>query len=70
MLDINKYVSVKYVLSFLLRPNDHSTEAFTNWEFMTTHCWGERAAGHWILEIRDSPSIKRDAQVHGANISL
>uniref|UniRef100_A0A8C6TYU3 Proprotein convertase subtilisin/kexin type 5b n=1 Tax=Neogobius melanostomus TaxID=47308 RepID=A0A8C6TYU3_9GOBI len=34
---------------------DHSTEGFKNWEFMTTHCWGEKAAGDWVLEIYDSP---------------
>ncbi|KAG9281847.1 proprotein convertase subtilisin/kexin type 5 [Astyanax mexicanus] len=43
-----------------LRPNDHSTDGFVKWEFMTTHCWGEKAAGDWILEIRDSPSLKRN----------
>ncbi|XP_053474688.1 proprotein convertase subtilisin/kexin type 5 [Ictalurus furcatus] len=48
-----------------IRPNDHSIDAFTNWEFMTTHCWGERAAGDWILEIKDTPSLRRNARVHG-----
>ncbi|KAK3508672.1 hypothetical protein QTP70_003316 [Hemibagrus guttatus] len=45
-----------------VRPNDHSSDAFTKWEFMTTHCWGEKAAGDWILEISDSPSMRRNAQ--------
>uniref|UniRef100_A0A8C2DGZ8 P/Homo B domain-containing protein n=1 Tax=Cyprinus carpio TaxID=7962 RepID=A0A8C2DGZ8_CYPCA len=33
------------------RPNDHSNEGFLKWEFMTTHCWGERPTGDWILDI-------------------
>ncbi|XP_056146386.1 proprotein convertase subtilisin/kexin type 5-like [Lampris incognitus] len=42
------------------RPLDYSTEGFKNWEFMTTHCWGEKAAGEWSLEIRDTASQVRD----------
>uniref|UniRef100_A0A3Q3MRR5 Proprotein convertase subtilisin/kexin type 5a n=1 Tax=Mastacembelus armatus TaxID=205130 RepID=A0A3Q3MRR5_9TELE len=42
------------------RPLDNSTEGFHNWEFMTTHCWGEQAAGEWTLKIQDTPSQKRD----------
>uniref|UniRef100_A0A8C4EQ00 Proprotein convertase subtilisin/kexin type 5a n=1 Tax=Dicentrarchus labrax TaxID=13489 RepID=A0A8C4EQ00_DICLA len=42
------------------RPLDDSTEGFQNWEFMTTHCWGEQAAGEWTLKIQDTPSQKRD----------
>lgn len=42
------------------RPLDDSTEGFQNWEFMTTHCWGEQAAGEWTLKIKDTPSQKRD----------
>uniref|UniRef100_A0A3P8ZHH6 P/Homo B domain-containing protein n=1 Tax=Esox lucius TaxID=8010 RepID=A0A3P8ZHH6_ESOLU len=42
------------------RPLDHSNEGFKNWEFMTTHCWGEKAAGEWSLEILDTPSQQRD----------
>ncbi|CAB1448387.1 unnamed protein product [Pleuronectes platessa] len=42
------------------RPLDNSTEGFHNWELMTTHCWGEQAAGEWTLEIKDTPSQKRD----------
>ncbi|XP_034026295.1 proprotein convertase subtilisin/kexin type 5b isoform X1 [Thalassophryne amazonica] len=44
---------------------DHSGEGFKNWEFMTTHCWGEKAAGDWILEIHDSPSQLRNQKVPG-----
>ncbi|KAF7688537.1 hypothetical protein HF521_013344 [Silurus meridionalis] len=48
-----------------IRPNDHSSDAFTKWQFMTTHCWGETAAGDWIIEIRDTPSLRRNPQIHG-----
>ncbi|KAM6984828.1 proprotein convertase subtilisin/kexin type 5 [Aplochiton taeniatus] len=43
------------------RPHDHSTEGFSGWEFMTTHCWGERAAGKWRLDILDTPSEGRSS---------
>ena len=33
------------------RLRDTSTEGFTNWAFMTTHCWGESSVGVWTLEI-------------------
>uniref|UniRef100_H3C0R6 SPC3 n=1 Tax=Tetraodon nigroviridis TaxID=99883 RepID=H3C0R6_TETNG len=48
------------------RPNDDSTEGFNRWEFMTTHCWGERPAGRWTLEVRDSGSQERACPVAGA----
>uniref|UniRef100_A0A3Q3AJ20 Proprotein convertase subtilisin/kexin type 5a n=1 Tax=Kryptolebias marmoratus TaxID=37003 RepID=A0A3Q3AJ20_KRYMA len=41
------------------RPHDNSTEGFQNWKFMTTHCWGEQAAGEWTLKIKDTSSQKR-----------
>ncbi|KAK1176048.1 proprotein convertase subtilisin/kexin type 5-like [Acipenser oxyrinchus oxyrinchus] len=44
---------------------DHSMEGFKNWEFMTTHCWGEKAAGDWILEIYDTPSQLRSHKTPG-----
>ncbi|NWR75520.1 PCSK5 convertase, partial [Centropus unirufus] len=44
---------------------DHSMEGFKNWEFMTTHCWGEKAAGDWILEICDTPSQLRNFKTPG-----
>ncbi|KAG7476278.1 hypothetical protein MATL_G00081180 [Megalops atlanticus] len=44
---------------------DHSVEGFRNWEFMTTHCWGEKAAGNWTLEIHDSPSQPRSLRDTG-----
>ncbi|XP_051906934.1 proprotein convertase subtilisin/kexin type 5-like [Hippocampus zosterae] len=42
------------------RPHDNASEGFRQWEFMTTHCWGEKAVGEWTLSIRDSPSEGRE----------
>uniref|UniRef100_A0A8P4GGC4 P/Homo B domain-containing protein n=1 Tax=Dicentrarchus labrax TaxID=13489 RepID=A0A8P4GGC4_DICLA len=47
---------------------DSSNEGFRNWEFMTVHFWGERAEGTWTLEIIDSPSKLRNAEVLGKSI--
>ncbi|TRY60694.1 hypothetical protein DNTS_017087, partial [Danionella cerebrum] len=47
------------------RPNDHSSEGFLKWEFMTTHCWGEKAAGDWVLDIQDTPSSQRNNRLQG-----
>ncbi|XP_035483897.2 proprotein convertase subtilisin/kexin type 6 isoform X2 [Scophthalmus maximus] len=44
---------------------DSSNEGFRNWEFMTVHFWGERAAGTWTLEITDTPSKPRNPEVLG-----
>uniref|UniRef100_A0AAQ4RA98 Proprotein convertase subtilisin/kexin type 5a n=1 Tax=Gasterosteus aculeatus aculeatus TaxID=481459 RepID=A0AAQ4RA98_GASAC len=35
------------------RPLDDSAEGFQNWEFMTTHSWGEQAPGEWTLKIQE-----------------
>lgn len=32
---------------------------------MTVHCWGERAAGEWTLEIQDTPSQVRSPTAQG-----
>lgn len=58
-------VCVHVCLFFMCRLFDHSMEGFKNWEFMTTHCWGEKAAGDWVLEIYDSPSQLRSQKVPG-----
>ncbi|ESN98256.1 hypothetical protein HELRODRAFT_84740 [Helobdella robusta] len=39
------------------RPKDTSAEGFTNWAFMTTHCWGESSTGTWKLEVTAGSSI-------------
>ena len=33
--------------------NDNNNKGFNEWEFMTTHNWGEYAKGEWILEIEN-----------------
>ena len=38
------------------RPEDLSNEGFVNWEFMTTHLWGETARGKWTLHIVNGKS--------------
>uniref|UniRef100_A0A663N168 Proprotein convertase subtilisin/kexin type 6 n=1 Tax=Athene cunicularia TaxID=194338 RepID=A0A663N168_ATHCN len=60
-------ISPKGTRSQLLarRVFDHSNEGFKGWEFMTVHCWGERAAGEWTLEIHDTPSQVRNPAVQG-----
>ena len=55
---------------FVSRLFDHSSEGFKNWEFMTTHCWGEKAAGDWVLEIYDSLSQLRSQKVPGRRAAL
>lgn len=52
-------------LWFSSRLFDHSMEGFKNWEFMTIHCWGEQAAGDWILEVYDTPSQLRNFKTPG-----
>lgn len=37
---------------------------------MTTHCWGERAAGEWTLRIQDTPSPGRDVSQQGLLLPL
>ncbi|KAK7896490.1 hypothetical protein WMY93_021815 [Mugilogobius chulae] len=48
------------------RPLDNSSEGFHNWEFMTTHCWGEPARGKWTLKINDISSKSHDSSELGA----
>lgn len=37
---------------------------------MTTHCWGELAAGEWTLRIQDTPSPGRDVSQQGLLLPL
>jgi len=39
------------------RGRDTSSEGFTNWAFLTTHCWGESVVGTWQLEVRNGATI-------------
>ncbi|XP_063052653.1 furin (paired basic amino acid cleaving enzyme) b [Engraulis encrasicolus] len=36
------------------RPQDLSSEGFTDWAFMSTHCWDEDPRGEWTLEVQDA----------------
>ncbi|XP_041082630.1 proprotein convertase subtilisin/kexin type 6-like isoform X2 [Polyodon spathula] len=47
------------------RTFDNSNDGFKNWEFLTVHCWGEKAEGEWTLEIIDSPSQLRNPESLG-----
>ncbi|XP_053573564.1 proprotein convertase subtilisin/kexin type 6 [Bombina bombina] len=47
------------------RTFDYLNEGFKNWEFMTVHCWGEKAEGEWVLEIQDMPSQLRNPEIQG-----
>ncbi|XP_067930394.1 furin-like protease kpc-1 [Watersipora subatra] len=35
------------------RANDNNNKGFNEWEFMTTHNWGEYSTGEWILEVEN-----------------
>lgn len=59
-----------YNVMIYCRLFDHSMEGFKNWEFMTTHCWSEKAAGDWILEICDTPSQLRNFKTPGMNLTF
>ncbi|XP_078485730.1 furin-like protease kpc-1 isoform X2 [Ciona intestinalis] len=37
------------------RDYDRSSGGFNDWEFMTTHHWGENPMGVWLLRIEDIP---------------
>ena len=39
------------------RIRDTSSEGFTNWAFLTTHCWGESVVGTWRLEVRNGATV-------------
>ena len=39
------------------RDNDNNAGAFSNWDFMSVHFWGENPAGDWTLEIKSLNSM-------------
>lgn len=55
-----KLISPSGTVAILLpqRREDYSGSGFTDWEFMSTHTWGEDPKGTWTLEIEN----------HGKNI--
>lgn len=50
-----KLISPRGTASVLLpqRREDYSSAGFTDWEFMSTHTWGEDPKGTWTLEIEN-----------------
>lgn len=50
-----KLISPQGTVAILLpqRREDYSSSGFTNWEFMSTHTWGEDPKGTWRLEIEN-----------------
>ena len=50
-----KLISPQSTAAILLpqRREDYSSSGFTNWEFMSTHTWGEDPKGTWTLEIEN-----------------
>lgn len=50
-----KLISPQGTVATLLpqRREDYSSSGFTDWEFMSTHTWGEDPKGMWTLEIEN-----------------
>ena len=50
-----KLISPRGTVAILLpqRREDYSGSGFTDWEFMSTHTWGEDPKGTWNLEIEN-----------------
>lgn len=50
-----KLISPQGTVATLLpqRREDYSSSGFTDWEFMSTHTWGEDPKGTWTLEIEN-----------------
>ncbi|KAK7481736.1 hypothetical protein BaRGS_00026984 [Batillaria attramentaria] len=44
------------------RPNDNSTEGFSDWTFTTVRCWGEEPTGKWTLFVKDL--VTADSTLH------
>ena len=53
------------------RNSDASSEGFSGWPFMTTHCWEEYPVGEWTFEVEASSHyshvvlVKWDLVLHG-----
>lgn len=46
---------LKYSNSMLLhRPYDKMSTGFSDWAFMSTHCWDEDPCGYWVLRIENN----------------
>uniref|UniRef100_A0A673X9D9 Proprotein convertase subtilisin/kexin type 4-like n=1 Tax=Salmo trutta TaxID=8032 RepID=A0A673X9D9_SALTR len=49
-------ISPKKTISNLLttRPYDKMSTGFSDWAFMSTHCWDEDPCGYWVLRIENN----------------
>ena len=36
------------------RPYDKTSAGFSDWAFMSTHCWDEDPSGYWVLQIENN----------------
>ena len=45
------------------RKEDYSGSGFTDWEFMSTHTWGEDPKGTWTLELENHGTKSCDSDV-------
>ena len=62
-----KLISPRGTVAILLaqRRQDYSSSGFTDWEFMSTHTWGEDPQGTWTLEIENHGKILGSLHVSG-----
>ena len=62
-----KLISPRGTVAILLaqRRQDYSSSGFTDWEFMSTHTWGEDPKGTWTLEIENHGKILGSLYVSG-----
>uniref|UniRef100_A0AAZ3SCX2 P/Homo B domain-containing protein n=1 Tax=Oncorhynchus tshawytscha TaxID=74940 RepID=A0AAZ3SCX2_ONCTS len=60
-------ISPKKTISNLLttRPYDKTSAGFSDWAFMSTHCWDEDPSGYWVLQIENNG----DSNNRGTRIS-
>lgn len=61
-----KLVSPSGTVSVLLpqRREDYSGSGFTEWEFMSTHTWGEDPKGKWTLEFENKGMKNMVVKMH------
>uniref|UniRef100_A0AAZ3PJZ6 SPC3 n=1 Tax=Oncorhynchus tshawytscha TaxID=74940 RepID=A0AAZ3PJZ6_ONCTS len=67
-------ISPKKTISNLLttRPYDKTSAGFSDWAFMSTHCWDEDPSGYWVLQIENNGDsnnrgflLKFQLELHG-----
>ncbi|XP_041695706.1 proprotein convertase subtilisin/kexin type 4-like [Coregonus clupeaformis] len=69
-------ISPKKTISNLLttRPYDKTSAGFSDWAFMSTHCWDEDPSGYWVLQIENNGDstnrgilLKFQLELHGTD---